>query len=184
MERGSLRVALAGRTVKCRITGETGSDKEFFRGDDGKYYKSMEVYEEYCRQKDARTRLISIIASDFFNYQKGQKFPPAIYYQLKKLNFYPNTTILHTVEKYYTDIIKAIQTKEFKNDQGKAAYIFAIISNRIADVYKFEKAEKIRIRRENEVIKSLDMNEIYAMQERAQPQKNKDISRFLEDDDK
>lgn len=170
---------MARRLVKCRVTGEKGYNDKFYRDESGKYYKSEEVYLSYKYECQARKRAIAIIA-DFMGYQPGQPLPAIIKTELKKLSFYPNSTILHTIEKKYDNIVWAVNNKEFKNDVAKGKYIFAIISNNIADIYRQERREQLS----KELAQKLDNTfEVNALNDELnQSQDNKDLTSFLDEE--
>ena len=123
------------RTVKCHITGETGTTDTFIKI--GRfYYKSQAVYDQYRHEIDTRNAIVTRIANEFLGYQAGQKFPAYIQKKLNELNYYSYDVILKTIDKMSDKIMYYMNNKEFKNESGKISYIFAIISNNINDVNK------------------------------------------------
>lgn len=173
------------RVVKCQITGEKGTSDTFYKVG-RKYYKSKEIYDHWFEESEARKELIDIIAKDFFNCEPGQEPPPMIYSEIKRLNFYSNKTILHTVKVKYDDIMWAIQHKEFNTTASKVKYIFAIIGNGIIDVYKAEQnIERAKRRRQakevNELSDADDLNFVESLDQKQS--RKRDISKFLEDED-
>jgi len=166
------------RKVKCYVTGETGTNDTFVKIG-SHYYKSQAVYDAYRHEIDTRKAIISIIAKDFLNYTDGQKFPPYIQTKLNELSFYSNDVILATIEKTKNSIIYYTTNKEFRNEAGKIAYIFAIIANNINDINKEYKAKLQSEKREH--ITELPPVSI-AVSNTSAP-KGKDISDWLEDED-
>ena len=125
------------RTVKCHITGETGTTDTFIKI--GRfYYKSQAVYDQYRHEIDTRNAIVTRIANEFLGYQAGQKFPAYIQKKLNELNYYSYDVILKTIDKMSDKIMYYMNNKEFKNESGKISYIFAIISNNINDVNKYK----------------------------------------------
>lgn len=169
---------MARRLVKCRVTGEKGYNDEFYRDESGKYYKSEEIYLSYKYECNARKRVIAIIA-DFMGYQPGQPLPAIIKTELKNLSFYPNSTILHTIEKKYDSISWAVNNKEFKSDVAKGKYIFAIISNHIANVYRQERREQLSKELEQKQDNTFEVEALN--DELNQSQDNKDLTGFLDE---
>lgn len=165
------------RKVKCYVTGEEGTNDTFVKIGTH-YYKSQAVYDEYRHEIDTRKTIVTKIAMDFLGYQCGQKFPTYIQNKLNELKFYSNDVILATIDKYYDTIKYYMDNKEFKNESGKIAYIFAILSNNINDVYKsYRVAKKETKEHKTEMISSTTIN-------LPTPKvKGKDISDWLEDDD-
>ena len=124
------------RQCKCQITGEKGTTDIFYKADNGKYYKSKEVYDIWNKENENRKKVIEKFAVDFLDYEPGQVFPTVLTKKLKELEFYGYDVINRTIDKTYDSIQYAIQHKDFKNDMGKISYIFANIKNNINDVYK------------------------------------------------
>lgn len=190
------------RNVKCKASGEWGTSDDFVKID-GSYYKSFEVYEKFIKDKRAKAesvkkrkqqeaenkefykKIIALIAIDLMDYNPGQPFPKIISRKLKDLEFYDRKIIYLTIKEIKDDLRFAMSRIEFKNDTGKASYIFAAISNHINDVYQREKKkEKV----ESASIKGsetlLEMSGLFNMNENLAPtkQKSKDISKFLDEE--
>lgn len=167
------------RQCKCQITGETGTTNTFYKADNGKYYKSKEVYDIWNKENENRKIVIERFAVDFLDYKPEQVFPTVLIKKLKELEFYGYDIINLTIDKVYNSIQYAIQHKEFKSDVGKISYIFAIIKNNINDVYK----QTIQQEREkkNESVCEID-NEV-DIENIQTKHKEKNIKKWLEDDD-
>lgn len=167
------------RQCKCQVTGEKGTTDTFYKANNGKYYKSKEVYDVWNKENEDRKNVIEKFAIDFLDYESGQVFPTVLTKKLKELEFYGYDVINRTIDKAYNSIQYAIQHKEFKSDVGKISYIFAIIKNNINDVYKQtvqeekEKKSGIICEIDNEV----DIDNIQSNH------KEKNIKKWLEDDD-
>ena len=170
------------RKVKCKVTGEFGTSDVFFKNPDGPgYYKSKELYDEIRRQADARLELVDILARDLLDYDEGQKFPPMLTRKLKELDFYSNVVILDTIKQCYDTLLQVKRTKEFSSTQAWISYMFAIIGNRIPDVYKEHKKreqEKERLDKKSKEFEQL-AEMINVANETHQKQKTKDISALL-----
>ncbi len=165
------------RKVKCQITGEWGTSDDFIKID-GKYYKSQEVYDVWRKEADIRAKVIDVIVTDFLHYAPGQVFPTVLTKKLKELEFYGYDVILKTIQNKYSAIEYSMTTKDFANDMGRISYIMAIIKNNINDVYRSVLAEeKVKTTTVHEIDTSVDIDNIQATH------KEKDISKFLEDDD-
>ncbi len=165
------------RRCKCQVTGEEGTTDVFYKAENGKYYKSKEVYEVWNKENEDRKKVIEKFAVDFLDYKPGQVFPTVLMKKLKELDFYGYDVINQTIDKTYNSILYAIQHKEFKNDVGKISYIFAIIKNNINDVYR--QAVQNEKKKENlyEIDNSVDIDNIQTNH------KEKNIKKWLEDDD-
>ncbi len=165
------------RRCKCQVTGEEGTTDIFYKAENGKYYKSKEVYEVWNKENEDRKKVIEKFAVDFLDYKPGQVFPTVLMKKLKELEFYGYDVINQTIDKTYNSILYAIQHKEFKNDVGKISYIFAIIKNNINDVYR--QAVQGEKKKENlyEIDNSVDIDNIQTNH------KEKNIKKWLEDDD-
>jgi len=169
------------RQCKCQITGEAGTTDTFYKADNGKYYKSKEVYDIWNKENEDRKNVIEKFAVDFLDYKPGQIFPTVLTKKLKELEFYGYDVIYRTIDKTYNSIQYAIQHKDFKNDVGKISYIFAIIKNNINDVYKQVLREgKIKEKQKTQTdhFESISESELMNI---GSKRKAKDISEFLEE---
>jgi len=165
------------RQCKCQVTGEKGTTDTFYKADNGKYYKSKEVYDIWNKENEDRKNVIEKFAVDFLDYKPGQVFPTVLTKKLKELEFYGYDVINRTIDKAYNSIQYAIQHKDFKNDIGKISYIFAIIKNNINDVYKQIVQEEKRSETVCEINNEVDIDNIQTNH------KEKNIQKWLEDDD-
>lgn len=167
------------RQCKCQIAGEVGTTGTFYKADNGKYYKSKEVYDIWNKENENRKKVIEKFAIDFLDYKPGQVFPTVLTKKLKELEFYGYDVINKTIEKTYNSIQYAIQHKEFINDVGKISYIFGIIKNNINDVYKQTVQQEREKKNETvcEIDNEVDIDNIQTKH------KEKNIKKWLEDDD-
>ena len=171
------------RKVKCQITGEYGTSETFYKADNGKYYKSKELYDVWNKKNEDRKHVIDKFATEFLGYVPGQVFPTILTKKLKELEFYGYDVINRTIDKSYNSIQYALRIKEFRSDMGKISYIFAIIKNNINDVYKQVLAEEKSEKRQQEQIAHIDVVDEQTIMDIGTKQKAKDISSFLEDDE-
>ena len=165
------------RKVKCQITGEWGTSEIFYKADNGKYYKSKELYDVWNKENEDRKYVIERFATEFLDYVPGQVFPTILTKKLKELEFYGYDVINKTIDKSYDSIQYALRTKDFRNDVGKISYIFAIIKNNINDVYKQVANEEKEQKRECDIATSVDIDNIQTTHT------EKNITKWLEDDD-
>lgn len=165
------------RQCKCQVTGEKGTTDTFYKADNGKYYKSKEVYDIWNKENEDRKNVIERFAVDFLDYKPGQVFPTVLTKKLKELEFYGYDVINRTIDKAYNSIQYAIQHKDFKNDVGKISYIFAIIKNNINDVYKQVVQEEKKSETVCEIDNEVNIDNIQTNH------KEKNIKKWLEDDD-
>lgn len=165
------------RQCKCQVTGEKGTTDTFYKADNGKYYKSKEVYDIWNKENEDRKNVIERFAVDFLDYKPGQVFPTVLTKKLKELEFYGYDVINRTIDKAYNSIQYAIQHKNFKNDVGKISYIFAIIKNNINDVYKQVVQEEKKSETVCEIDNEVNIDNIQTNH------KEKNIKKWLEDDD-
>ena len=150
------------RKVKCQITGEYGTSDVFYKADNGKYYKSKELYDVWNKENEDRKHVIERFAIEFLDYVPGQVFPTILTKKLKELEFYGYDVINKTIDKSYDSIQYALRTKDFRNDVGKISYIFAIIKKQ---------------KREYDIDTSVDIDNIQTTHT------EKNITKWLEDDD-
>lgn len=172
---------IVGRKCKCQLTGEYGTTDTFYKAEDGKYYKTKELYEARKKEKEDRKAVIERFAVDFLDYKTGQVFPSVLTKKLKELEFYGYNVINRTIDKCYEAIQYSLRTKSFRSDINKIAYIFAIIKNNINDVYREFKKEK------NEKTNDISTNDNYLddvdIIDFQMRHKEKDIRRWLEVED-
>lgn len=166
------------RKVKCAITGEYGTNETFIKIGT-RYYKSQEVYDEDRRCKDLHKKIVDTILNEFLDYQQGQIPSSLLFKKLKELEFYDNEVILKTLYQQSDTIKYWMNNKEFKNENGKVAYMFAIIKGCINDVYKDWKREKDLERK----LQGADYNIPIDMDVEVNKQEGKDLSKWLEDDE-
>lgn len=119
------------RKVKCRVTGECGYDCEFYKADNGKYYKNKEVYDNWTIQKEYRPKIFYLINSNILN-KKADNCGSLIGKLIKESGLEPKTlyeSILKNVD-YINGILK--DSKE--NDSSKIYTIFSIATKRLNKV--------------------------------------------------
>ena len=166
-----------GRKVKCRITGEIGNSDTFYKADNGLYYKSKELYEEYKQEAEYRRKIIDFFCIELLGYEKGCTFPTVLTKKLESLSAYSNKTIWATILYKEEDLrYWASVEDKFKNDYGKICYLFVIIVNHINEVQKKIKAQKRAYTPTVEAPPEIEdiSNQI---------NQNKDISQWLEEDE-
>lgn len=166
-----------GRRVRCVVTKEYGTSDTFYKADDNHYYKTKEIYEQNKQDKKYRSLIKDTICFNFLEYQKGQKFPTILTKKLKDLSFYPNEVIYQTIQDQKENIEYWVKHKEFSSDYGKIAYIFAIITNHINDVYRSWKTKKYQQNKQEQIQK--EPVEII----QSKQHENTDISKWLDGDD-
>lgn len=119
------------RKVKCRVTGECGYDCEFYKADNGKYYKNKEVYDNWMIQKKYRPKIFYLINSNILN-RKADNCGSLIGRLIKESGLEPKTlyeSILKNID-YINGILK--DSKE--NDSSKIYTIFSIATKRLNKV--------------------------------------------------
>lgn len=162
------------KKVTCAVTKEKGTEDTFYKAPDDKWYKSKEIYEEYKFQTDCWKEILRRFEV-YLDYEKGQPFPTLLTRKLKELKFYTNEVILETIKENEKSILWAIENKNFSSSQNKIFYIFAILSNNIADVNKRIKNER-KAKPKKEIMSVVDI-EIVSNPE------VKDLSNWLNEED-
>jgi len=159
------------RKVKCYITGESGTNDIFFKGQVGKlskYFKDESVYNEWKKDKESKSHLINLVSEMIFD---NGIVPPMFISKLKSLE-YPENLIYECIRQNKASFDYA-NTKEFNNIFQKTSYIIAIIKNNISTVKIIEPKSTdgnyVELDIINANIKSTATNQ------------RKDISIFLED---
>ena len=165
------------RRVKCQITKEIGNSDIFYKADNGLYYKSKELYEEYKQEAEYRRKIIDFFCIELLGYEKGCMFPTVLTKKLESLSAYSYKTIWATILYKEEDLrYWASVEDKFKNDYGKICYLFVIIVNHINEVQKKIKAQKRAYTPTVEAPPEIEdiSNQI---------NQNKDISKWLEEDE-
>lgn len=166
------------RKVRCMITGEYGTSDTFVNHD-GRYFKNESVYEEYKFQSEYWVKIIEKFCFEYLGYEKGQPFPTILPKRIKQLDFYDNETIYRTMLACDNDIHYAIENKNFDTDYAKIGYIMAILTNRIAKVWKVVMRERNEAKKAYQPIPSSCYASLAEIQNPKQTVK--DISRFVEE---
>lgn len=166
------------KKCKCHITNEWGTTDQFIKI--GKYYyKNQYVYDENKRLKEERANLIDYICRTFLKYGEGQPFPTSLPKKLNDLSYYDNAVILEAFKTCKDDILYWLEHKQFNNEYGKIAYMFAIIGNRIADVNKeYVRQERIKNEQAENIAYFTD-----PLLTTGTNKSGKDLSQFLGGDD-
>ena len=171
-----------GRKVKCQITKEIGSSDTFYKADNGLYYKSKELYEEYKTEAEYRRKIIDFFCIELLGYEKGCTFPTVLTKKLESLSAYSYKTIWATILYKEEDLrYWASVEGKFKNDFGKICYLFVIIVNHINEVQKKIKAQKQTEKKIDKKIESADLPTETIVQNIGTKRAARDISKFLED---
>lgn len=165
------------RSVVCAVTKKRGTSDTFVKIGT-KYYKSQEIYDADCHQKNMRAKVIDYICDEFLNYQKGQVFPGLLIKKLKELDFYSYDVIMQTLENKTEDIHYWLNKKNIDSDNGKIAYLFGIVKGCInEELKKYNRNEKRNISEVRTSIEAEDVEKIGSFT------KGKDISIWLGDDE-
>lgn len=164
------------KLVIDHLTGEKADRKTLYKAPNGKYYTSLEGYENLLKENREREKTINSIA-EFLEYPEGAKLPGVTYRKLKELEPFGYSTVFEVICENARSIEWAMQNKDFANDAGRVMYIFGIVRNNIGNKYRQKKAEANKRPGASEDYLS---GEVSASRT---PQKVKDISRFLEEVD-
>lgn len=120
------------------------------------------------QEKQDWDKLYQYVKTEILNYTDDMALPKHIVLRLRGLSNgqyiannkckknakYPYSTILLTFKFCKSNIIKALEQKQFKNEQNKFNYIMAIIENNINDVaMRLKNKEKAEIESERQIQK-------------------------------
>jgi hypothetical protein len=164
------------RKVKCALTKETGTTDTFYKAENGKYYKSQQVYNDWKTDADKRLLARDMLLA-YLGWQAGEPYPTLLGKKLKELDFYPGQTICDTINKCSSSIDWAMKNKQFSSTAAKIHYIFAVISNHIGDIHREVK--------QNQLLKTANekLADRYISEEIHAKPKVKDLSAWLGEDD-
>lgn len=119
------------RKVKCRVTGEYGYDCVFFKADNGKYYKTKEVYEDWLKQKEYKTKIFHLVNSKILN-KRQDNCGGLIGKLINESGLEPKVLYESIVEQF--DYINEIVKNSKENDSSKIYAVFAIATKRLNKV--------------------------------------------------
>lgn len=146
------------------MTKEYGTTDTFYKGDDGRYYKSKEIYDEYIHEINTIELVKKIMYEDFFGYKPNQPGSTWGYKEIAELHkFYKADVILKTIEEVRSNIEYALDNISFNSEYNMMKYIFTIIRNKIKDVNDIE----IRRQKALEVLQAKSVDDTYI-----EPEKN------------
>lgn len=166
-----------GRKVKLQDLNIYGNSDNAFKASNGKYYSSEEAWQIKQKENEYRLKCISHI-SELMGYEKNMKLPTTAFKFIAEYGqSYSYESLFNTMIAQDNFADWALKTKEFKSENNKVAYLFAIYRNNIMPEYKRLKKEKNRIRE--------DKKETAVQFEDLENRKQKvnDISNFLDDDE-
>lgn len=157
------------RKVKCQITKEYGTSDVFFKAENGKYYKTEEIYKKHIEN----IKTLNEITEKIMLYTDVEAYNSIIGKLIKELHQKFNyQVILDTVKICKSKIEWAVKDKNFKKQSSMFRYIFAIIKSNIDQVNKSykhkQKAKNVSINIDTEVFDKQKTNT-----------KKKDISKWL-----
>ena len=172
-----------GRKVKCKICKKqltTDTSFKVVRNGKNEYYCSEEEYNELLKEKEERNKCLELISSVF-----GIEFcPPMVVKELNNIAKHYN----------YETIMDTFNDNEVKNtvgwfldnngfNFGTVRYVFTIISNNIARVYKKHQEELEKIKKMLEGNKNdIDIDIMNNMDNKTVEISNdNDISQWLDD---
>lgn len=189
------------RQVKCMATGELGSNTEFYKAPNGRYFKNESVYKEWTKKhgkksvkpkKEGRTpesyRKLYGALSTALGYNVGQPLPRVVMSKIKELDYYSDEVITETVIDCTDDIQWADKNRNFDTEYSRACYVMAIISNHVADTQKRHDIETKRRRdaERHDTVDSLNMYTALRANESNKgiqvPQQNNTAMNLLGDD--
>lgn len=169
------------RKVKCALTKESGTSDVFYKAENGKYYKSKEIYDTWHLDVQKRTQARNLLL-EYMDWQEGEPFPTLLTKKLKELDYYSGQVVLDTVRKCASSLEWAIKNKNFLSTTSKIHYVFAIISNNIADVNK-QANEMKSVKEPSEKSAEKYVGAIDDSQETQAKPQVKDLSAWLGEDD-
>lgn len=170
-------LCMAERIVKCVVTGEKGPSSSFYKAPNKKWYRDEKTYQNWCAESNARKKVIEWFFTEVLGYSLGEGviFPTLLVKRIKEYEkSYGYQTLLRCCQESSAEILRAVRNKKFSNDNGKIAYVFAIINSRINETKRKEKQAQL-ITRPSEV-----PEEVHDLQTK---HKERDIRRWLDDDD-
>lgn len=168
---------MAERIVKCTVTGEKGTSSNFYKAPNKKWYRNEETYLNWRAESEARKKVIEWFFTEILGYSLGEGviFPTLLVRRIKEYEkSYGYQTLLKCCQESSADILRAVNRKDFSNDNSKIAYVFAIINSRINETKR--KEQQIQF----VTTPSETPEEMHDLQTQ---HKERDIRRWLDDDD-
>lgn len=181
------------RKVKCLKCLKEGTNDTYYKAvikgknryfcNEFEYMQYLEDEEKKIQIKEERNQLITWIVEEFYDYEVGMVFPLTLSKRLNPLfNFYPIPVIKEAFEANSELLYWAVKNKDFQNEFSKTCYIMHVIDSNINDVYnRYKNEEKKKIREESKSEMIIDTSLFEEVNVVTVKNKNKDISRFLEE---
>lgn len=116
------------RMVTCRITGEKGSSDEFYKSENGRYYKSKEIYDEHIRNETLLKDIMHFINSKFLKNNRAAN--SGLTRKLINESVLKYEDILRLLNEYYDDINEYLFDKDDLSPGSKIIIIFKFITSR------------------------------------------------------
>lgn len=167
------------RKVKCQVTGEYGTSDTFVKID-GRYYKSVEVYEADRKKKQDRLDLIDYVCCEFLDYKEGQPFSSFLPRKLQELAYYDDSLILQVFKDQAQIIRDSFNRISFPNELNKISYMIGIVRNALPDALKKREREACQ---ERLAASRTRIEEKPVVMQSPVERKTNDISCWLEEDE-
>lgn len=163
-----------GRRVKLIDLNIYGDSTNAFKAPNGKYYSSEINYEKIKQENEYRQKCILYI-HNLIGYELDQKLPTTVYKFISEYGkSYSYEALYHTMISQEKSAQWSLETKEFKTENSKVVYLFAIYRNNIMTEYRKLKKKSIK-NIEDEHIQFEDLDN--------KKHKVSDISCFLDDEE-
>lgn len=135
------------RKVTCRITGECGYSHEFYKAQNGKYYKNKELYDNMMVQKETKGKIFYLINSDILN-KHSSNCGSLIGKLINETGLEPDVIYDSILQKI--DYIKKVINESDESDSTKIHLIFSIATKRLNKI-TYAGCYEIRNNKTNEV---------------------------------
>lgn len=97
------------RKVMCKITGECGTSDSFYKAPDGKYYKTEQIYNEFVKNNEIISQIISFVMHEILH-TKNSSVAAIIRKEINSSNL-PPSVILDSIVNDKESILKIIDGK-------------------------------------------------------------------------
>lgn len=168
--------------VKLVDTGESTTSDKAYKAPNGKYYSCESAYKKIKEEISYRYQCIDYLY-ELLGYDDGVTAPTLLYKKLDEMKKCGYRVIYKTIEQQESNIKKAINKIEFKNEVAKISYVMAILRNSIIDIYLDEKKkQEQKIVQIKNYLTPDNPSEVNISNLRGKSGKGRDVSHFLGDD--
>ncbi len=144
-----------GKTVRCAVTGEVGTDDEFYKRG-SKYYKSREAYLQRKKRQKIRKaldagleKIYAMICESILDIKTEASRPPLLAKKLRVFKDCDPEIVCLAIELCGDRIAAKIEEPRFGSAYGRYNYIVAALLNELSYAESVQRQRDFQERRES-----------------------------------